>query len=261
MKRSRLTKFLIPSIIVHLILITFILLYFVESNGEGETGSIIVGVISSEGIDSAERKTEKAEREKLQDPAKRDLQESEVKQKPLRKIENKELTPLKTERTIPSISEYNRKTKAGENKRTVTKKENLAASTNTSQDSYKGLQTAGKDTAKPESKGESAGIVTNPAPNAGLMKSARPDYKINPTPRYPLTARRRGYEGDVHLRVYVLENGRVGKIELEKPSGYEVLDESALEAVKDWVFIPGTRDGRETASWVTVPISFRLDKG
>jgi TonB family protein len=88
-----------------------------------------------------------------------------------------------------------------------------------------------------------------------------PDYKVNPKPRYPMIARRSGYEGVVLLRVFVMENGKVGKIELENSSGYEVLDKSAIESVKDWIFIPAKKNGVSISSWVTVPIRFELSRG
>ncbi|GJM17168.1 MAG: hypothetical protein DHS20C13_24950 [Thermodesulfobacteriota bacterium] len=87
---------------------------------------------------------------------------------------------------------------------------------------------------------------------------AYPNYNINPKPKYPRTARKRGYEGEVKLKVFVLENGKVGRIEITSPSGYEILDQSALEAVKNWVFVPGKENGREISSWVTIPITFQL---
>ena len=59
----------------------------------------------------------------------------------------------------------------------------------------------------------------------------------------------------------MLKNGKVGEIEITRPSGHEMLDQSALEAVKDWVFIPGKENGREISSWVTVPIIFQLKSG
>ncbi|MGB7293389.1 MAG: energy transducer TonB [Thermodesulfobacteriota bacterium] len=91
------------------------------------------------------------------------------------------------------------------------------------------------------------------------IELAFPDYKVNPKPRYPMLARRKGYEGTILLRVFVLETGGVGKVELEKSSGYEILDESAFKAVKDWVFIPGKKNGEPIPSWVTVPIKFQLN--
>jgi protein TonB len=88
-----------------------------------------------------------------------------------------------------------------------------------------------------------------------------PDYQLNPKPNYPMIARRNGYEGVVLLSVFVLENGRVGRIQLEQSSGHDMLDKSALETVKDWIFVPGKRDGVPYASWVTVPIRFQLTSG
>lgn len=93
------------------------------------------------------------------------------------------------------------------------------------------------------------------------IELAFPNYKVNPKPRYPMLARRKGYEGTILLRVFVLESGGVGKVELEKSSGYEILDESALKAVREWIFIPGKKNGEPVPSWVTVPIKFQLNSG
>ncbi len=90
---------------------------------------------------------------------------------------------------------------------------------------------------------------------------AYPDYKINPKPKYPMIARRNGYEGVVLLKVWVLESGKVGRIELEESSGYGVLDKAALKAVENWIFIPGKRNGMSISSWVTIPIRFELRSG
>jgi len=88
-----------------------------------------------------------------------------------------------------------------------------------------------------------------------------PNYGVNPKPDYPRIAKRHGYEGLVVLNVFVMESGSVGKIEIRKSSGYDVLDNSALDAVKKWVFIPGRKNGRAIPSWVVVPIRFDLTNG
>lgn len=88
-----------------------------------------------------------------------------------------------------------------------------------------------------------------------------PNYGLNPKPTYPTIAKRHGYEGLVVLNVFVLESGNVGKIEIRKSSGYDVLDNSALDAVRNWVFIPGKRNGQAMSSWVVVPIRFDLTNG
>lgn len=98
--------------------------------------------------------------------------------------------------------------------------------------------------------------------NSGkAFELAYPDYKINPKPKYPLIARTRGHEGEVLLKVWVLEDGSVGELKLEKPSGYSVLDESALNSVRNWIFVPGKRNGIPIRSWVTIPIRFQLTSG
>jgi protein TonB len=80
----------------------------------------------------------------------------------------------------------------------------------------------------------------------------------NPKPVYPLEARQKGFEGKVLLRVEVLTNGRVGKIEVEKSSGYEILDQAALEAMKRWRFIPAKRGKVPFRSWGNNVITFQL---
>jgi TonB family protein len=91
-----------------------------------------------------------------------------------------------------------------------------------------------------------------------VIVDARPKYKENPLPHYPKVARRRGYEGRMVLRVEVLESGKVGRIEIATSSDFEVLDKAALGSVKDWIFVPGTRNGIKTKQWVMVPVRFSL---
>lgn len=93
------------------------------------------------------------------------------------------------------------------------------------------------------------------------LEVAYPDYKINPSPDYPMIARRNAYEGEVLLRVWVLKDGKVGNVELERSSGYKVLDKSALQAVKGWIFVPGKKNGVPVSSWVMVPVRFELSSG
>lgn len=93
------------------------------------------------------------------------------------------------------------------------------------------------------------------------IELAHPMYRLNPKPAYPPIAKRRGYEGTVYLRVRVSERGEVERVEIGHSSGYSSLDASAVEAVREWVFFPGRRNGVAVASWVTVPIDYRLEGG
>jgi len=85
-----------------------------------------------------------------------------------------------------------------------------------------------------------------------------PDYGGNPPPTYPPLAREKGYEGTVTLRVLVREDGRVGKLSIDRSSGYEILDRAAVDSVRDWTFLPAQKDGRPVASWVLLPVKFML---
>lgn len=84
-------------------------------------------------------------------------------------------------------------------------------------------------------------------------------YLNNPAPKYPPTARRMGEQGKVLLRVLVTMEGLAKTVVLNRSSGYEALDHSALKAVQQWRFVPARRGGSPVEAWVQVPILFRLD--
>lgn len=81
----------------------------------------------------------------------------------------------------------------------------------------------------------------------------------NPSPDYPMRARRKGWEGRVVLRVAVDRYGRPSDIRVAETSGHAVLDEAAHRTVADWVFRPATRGGRPIAGEALVPVVFRLN--
>ncbi|MCX5839073.1 MAG: energy transducer TonB [Deltaproteobacteria bacterium] len=87
---------------------------------------------------------------------------------------------------------------------------------------------------------------------------AVPRYGDNARPVYPPLARLRGYQGLVVLFVEVLADGRVGQVGIRHSAGHEVLDRSALEAVRSWRFEPGRREGRTVTMSVEVPVRFVL---
>jgi len=94
--------------------------------------------------------------------------------------------------------------------------------------------------------------------SGSVLKIARPLYRQNTAPSYPLKARRMGYEGIVMLKVLVDENGRVGDLAVYESSGHSVLDRAALSAVRKWLFEPGTEGGIKKKMWVKIPVRFDL---
>jgi periplasmic protein TonB len=109
--------------------------------------------------------------------------------------------------------------------------------------------------------GVGAGIITPASSSGGSIASgATPKYGNNPLPVYPSLARKMGHEGIVLLAAEILSDGRVGRLVVKKSSGFPTLDQSALDAVRRWKFIPAKWMGKAVPAWVDVPVKFRLSE-
>lgn len=96
-------------------------------------------------------------------------------------------------------------------------------------------------------------------PDKRPTQGVQPDYAYNPQPDYPMLLREQGIGGVVWLRVWVDSDGRPVEIKLAKGSGYRLLDDAALRAVKLWRFIPAKNGEQRITSWVEFPIRFTLN--
>jgi len=85
------------------------------------------------------------------------------------------------------------------------------------------------------------------------------DYLQNPAPPYPSLARKLGEQGRVVLRAHVQPDGRAATVEVRQSSGSPRLDAAALDTVRRWRFAPARQGEQAVASWVLIPISFRLE--
>ncbi len=83
-------------------------------------------------------------------------------------------------------------------------------------------------------------------------------YMDRTLPAYPPLARLRRHQGEALLSVEVLADGRVGRVAISRSTGHEILDRTALAAVRSWRFIPGRRGGHAVATSVDVPFRFVL---
>lgn len=90
------------------------------------------------------------------------------------------------------------------------------------------------------------------------VRIAVPMYRENASPNYPEYARLRGYQGLVLLSAEVRNDGRVGEVRIRTSCGHDLLDRSALDAVRRWKFEPGRRMGIPVTMWVDVPVRFVL---
>lgn len=84
-----------------------------------------------------------------------------------------------------------------------------------------------------------------------------PAYLHNPAPMYPALSKRNRETGIVLLLVNVNPEGNATSVTLHKSSGYDRLDQAAIQAVNRWRFVPGMRGQSTVSATVIVPISFK----
>jgi TonB family protein len=84
-----------------------------------------------------------------------------------------------------------------------------------------------------------------------------PDLAFYVKPAYPREARKLRQQGLVVLAVSISEEGRPAGVSVLQSSGFALLDESAVKAVRKWRFTPANASVK---SEVEIPIRFRLDQ-
>ena len=102
-----------------------------------------------------------------------------------------------------------------------------------------------------------------PAPAPSTTPALEPPrfdmaYLRNPAPRYPTVSRRLREQGRVVLHVLVGPAGEAQSVKVRTSSGFERLDQAALDAVRRWRFAPAHRGAEAVAAWALVPILFQL---
>ena len=75
--------------------------------------------------------------------------------------------------------------------------------------------------------------------------------------RYTREARANGIQGTVLVEVSVDEAGKPVDVSVVSPIGFG-LDQRAMDAVRQWTFQPGTRNGAPVRSVATVEVKFRI---
>ena len=88
----------------------------------------------------------------------------------------------------------------------------------------------------------------------GNVQSARLVNKVQPV--YPALARQARIEGVVRLHAII---GKDGSIEqLEVISGHRLLQQAALDAVRQWVYQPTLLEGKPVEVDTTIDVAFQL---
>jgi len=84
------------------------------------------------------------------------------------------------------------------------------------------------------------------------IDNAYPNYQ----PPYPASAQVNGEQGAVVLHVQINGSGHIRKAQIETSSGFDDLDNAALEGVMGWHFVPAIHDGEPETDWTSVKIVF-----
>ena len=78
---------------------------------------------------------------------------------------------------------------------------------------------------------------------------------------YPRVAALRGWQGEVRLRLRVARRGNLLAVDLDRSSGFTVLDQHALALLADLGSLPPLPEGLEgNEIQVVVPITYKLNK-
>ena len=101
--------------------------------------------------------------------------------------------------------------------------------------------------------------VINPDQQALFRYQDMVKQRIEQARRYPLWAKKQGFEGVVSLKFAILPNGTTENIKTLSSSGYETLDQAAVQAIKTVGHFPPIPDGmRTTQIQMEVAIVFKL---
>ncbi len=79
----------------------------------------------------------------------------------------------------------------------------------------------------------------------------------SPDPKYPKAARKEQFEGTVVLWLIVNSQGSPEQIKVQRALGHD-LDQSAVDAVRRWKFVPAMKEGAPVAVMINVEVNFRM---
>ena len=86
---------------------------------------------------------------------------------------------------------------------------------------------------------------------------AAPKVKSRKEPQYSEVARLFRFQGTVVLEAVIRKDGSVDILRIRRPLGFG-LDENALTAIKQWQFMPGTRNGEPVDVTLNIEVNFNL---
>ncbi len=105
-------------------------------------------------------------------------------------------------------------------------------------------------------------VDTTVAPPDATPNDAISDANLQVTrrvePNYPPASRRAGEQGTAVFSVLVDPTGHPQDVKVQTSSGFPRLDQSAMEAIRRWMFNPAIRGSQKVAAWTSVRVKFQL---
>jgi protein TonB len=237
--------------------------------------------------------TEKVEEKKIQAVVTEKPEEKKIQVTPVEKVEEKKVliqapvqSPVKPEETmaaaLPVIVDKKNKDKDAPEALPVGKGSSASSAASSSGGSSESTKSSSSDSASSGSAGSTAQSVSSQASSnteiqaqvsssksisigggGGNASTADADYRAgelrNRQPPYPVYARKFRQEGVVILSVEVMTDGSAGDVRIASSSGNQLLDQSALETIKQWQFKPAKKDGVAYVQKIRIPITFSLN--
>jgi protein TonB len=97
-----------------------------------------------------------------------------------------------------------------------------------------------------------------PGPDEFVPMEVPPEMVYQEKPQYPEEAVDNGWEGVVWVKVLVDSKGAVRRAMVARSSGYNCLDNAALEVAWNNRFKPAIHNGHPVAVWVAYKVDFHL---
>lgn len=111
-----------------------------------------------------------------------------------------------------------------------------------------------KDDLLKNNKSKTYNIAYKSSKHSGVLSKLKNGIE-NPEPHYPSMAVKWGWEGIVRLRIKILQNGKVGNINIIRSSGYPILDKAACNTALKWQF-----PAQNKTIYQDIDIEFKIDK-
>ena len=104
--------------------------------------------------------------------------------------------------------------------------------------------------------------ISHSAPNVAndMIKYLETEFRTRF--KYPMVARKRGWQGKVVVGVDVNKAGLIHNVNIKQSSGYAVLDNNAIRTFEDiGDIIPALSKGNSRSYQFTIPVIYQLTKG